>query len=230
MNTYNTITDVFFDLDHTLWDFEKNSGLAFEKIFRINKIDVDLATFIKKYSPINFQYWKLYREEKISKENLRFSRLNDTFKALGVTLEKEQINKLSDDYILHLASFNYLLDGAIDTLNYLKNKYRLHIITNGFNEVQHSKLNKSNILKYFQTITNSELAGVKKPNPIIFNYALNLAKVEVENTVMIGDSYEADIEGALNVGMQAIFYDPKQSFTVDSVNKVSHLTQLKNIL
>ena len=92
------ITDVFFDLDHTLWDFDKNSALTFEKIFQINNIDIPIDRFLEAYVPINFKYWKLYREEKVMKETLRFGRLNDAFLALNVELDVHMVHKLSNDY------------------------------------------------------------------------------------------------------------------------------------
>ncbi|MBC3757554.1 noncanonical pyrimidine nucleotidase, YjjG family [Hyunsoonleella sp. SJ7] len=230
MKKLNGITDVFFDLDHTLWDFEKNSALTFRKIFGLNHIEVNPDEFLEHYVPINFAYWKLYREEKIEKDALRFARLDDTFKALKTSVEPKKIHKLSSDYIAHLTSFNHLVADAVSILNYLGGKYQLHIITNGFDEVQHSKLNKSKIAHYFRTITNSEIAGVKKPNPKIFQYALNQAKTEAGQSIMIGDSLEADIEGALNVGMDAIFYAPNSTDINGEVRHISSLTELKHYL
>lgn len=130
------ITDVFFDLDHTLWDFDKNSALTFQKIFMLNDITVDFKEFLSYYEPINLKYWKLYREEKIDKASLRFHRLNDAFLAIDRILDKELIHKLSEDYITHLSSFNHLFENTIEILDYLSLKYSLHIITNGFQEVQ----------------------------------------------------------------------------------------------
>lgn len=131
MKKLNGITDVFFDLDHTLWDFEKNSALTFDRIFKLNGIPVELNEFLKHYTPINFQYWKLYREERIKKEALRFSRLNDTFKALKLSVEERVIHQLSEDYIKHLSAFNFLMEDATSILKYLQSHYKLHIITNG---------------------------------------------------------------------------------------------------
>ncbi len=230
MNNPKNITDVFFDLDHTLWDFEKNSALTFEKIFKLQNIELPLQSFLKAYIPINFKYWKLYREEKISKEDLRFARLNDTFKALNLLIDDVVIYRISDDYIKYLSSFNYLIPDTVKVLEALKPKYNLHIITNGFDEVQQKKMDGSNISHYFKTITNSEIAGVKKPNPKIFNYALNLAEVEPQHSIMIGDSLEADVEGALNMGMNAIYFQPDPSDIDKPIKKISKLIQLTEIL
>ncbi|MBT8270620.1 MAG: HAD hydrolase-like protein, partial [Bacteroidia bacterium] len=165
----NNLDHIFFDLDHTLWDFDKNSALTFEKIFHMNDIRIDLNAFLTIYEPLNLAYWKLYRENKIDKSSLRFKRLSDTFEALNKTIKPSLINKLSEDYIANLTSFNHLFEGTREILEYLRPKYTLHIITNGFKEVQQAKLNKANIDHYFQTVTNSEMVGAKKPDPRIFN-------------------------------------------------------------
>lgn len=230
MMKLNGITDVFFDLDHTLWDFDKNSALTFNKIFEINNIDVDLYHFLSHYEPINLQYWKLYREEKIEKEALRFGRLNDAFLAIDIQIESSLIYKLSDDYITHLTSYNHLFDHTFEILEYLNVTYNLHIITNGFEDVQHGKLTKSNIHHYFKTVTNSEMVGVKKPNPKIFNYALELANTDVSKSVMIGDNYEADILGALEIGMDAIFFDVNNVTIDNNLKQINTLLDLKKYL
>ncbi|WP_136480181.1 YjjG family noncanonical pyrimidine nucleotidase [Cognatitamlana onchidii] len=220
------IKDIFFDLDHTLWDFDKNSALTFKKIFELNQLDINSNDFIEYYEPINLKYWKLYREEKINKENLRYARLQETFREIGTVVADTIINKLSEDYITHLTSFNYLFENTLDVLNYLYPKYNLHIITNGFDEVQYKKMIKSNIYSYFKTVTNSEMVGVKKPNPKIFNYAINKAEAHISESIMIGDSYEADILGAQNIGMDVILFDVGGKATDPNIKQVSHLKEL----
>ncbi len=220
------IKHVFFDLDHTLWDFDKNSELTFEKIFNIHNVDIELNDFLEIYVPINFKYWKLYREEKVTKTQLRFGRLKDAFDALRVEVSDDLINTLSEDYINYLSNFNNVFEGAHDILNYLSTNYTLHIITNGFAEAQDKKIKASKMSHYFKTITNSEMVGVKKPNPKIFNYALQQADASPEESIMIGDSVEADIEGALNVGIDTIYFDYKN---VNSQKQYKRITELKAI-
>ena len=174
----NTIKDVFFDLDHTLWDFEKNSALAFETVLKKHSIAVNIPDFIAIYVPINLEYWNKYRKDEISQIQLRYGRLKDTFDAIDHQIDDATIVLLSEEYIHYLPKFNHLFEGAIEILDYLKHKYKLHIITNGFAEIQDNKLNNSYITSYFKTITNSEMAGVKKPNPLIFEHALALAKTK----------------------------------------------------
>ena len=204
------IKHVFFDLDHTLWDFETNSKKAYEICFKEHRIPVDIEDFLNKYIAINFDYWKLYREEKVTKEALKYGRLKDSFNAISYPISDELIERISIEYLEHLPKFNTLFDGAIEVLNYLKPKYQLHIITNGFSEVQVFKLEKSGILHYFDELITSESVGVKKPNPRVFHFALKKANALAHQSVMIGDSLEADVQGALSVGMQAIHFNPTQ--------------------
>lgn len=218
------IKHVFFDLDHTLWDFDKNSALTFDKIFHLHKMNIDRNQFLSVYEPINLDYWKLYREEKIDKPNLRYSRLKDTFDAIRFEVSDDTIHQLSEDYITYLTTFNHLFEGTFDILEHLKDRYQLHIITNGFDQAQQKKMENAKISQYFKTVTNSEIAGVKKPNPIIFNYALDVAKAKPHESIMIGDSLEADILGALDAGFDAIL------FNYHNHNPESHIKQIKSLL
>jgi len=221
---------LFFDLDHTLWDFDKNSAFAFETIFKERDFKISLDDFLKIYIPRNQHYWKLYQVNQISHEELRYFRLKDVFDALQFEVSDAIIHQLSEDYINYLPEYNHLFDGAIEILDYLKPNYKLHIITNGFASVQTKKLNNSNIGHYFDTITNSEMAGVKKPHPTIFDFALSLANASKEECLMIGDSYEADIVGAQEAGIEAIFFNEQNIKVENQVLQIKHLLDLKNIL
>ena len=224
------ITDIFFDLDHTLWDFDVNSELAFATIFKKDHPTIIISDFIEKYIPINQACWKLYQYDKITHAELRYNRLKHTFDALNYFASDIQIESIAQDYIELLPQNNCLFDGTIEVLEYLGKKYKLHIITNGFADVQYKKINNSKIAGFFKTITNSEMAGVKKPNPIIFEYALNLAKANKENSVMIGDCLEADVQGALNAGLDAIFFNDKNIKVEQDIKQVNHLLELKKYL
>jgi putative hydrolase of the HAD superfamily len=207
MEKLNNITDIFFDLDHTLWDFQKNSALTFDFLLKKYKINIDLNKFLNIYIPINFSYWKLYRDEKITKEFLRYNRLKSSLDKLNISLSDDVINKIADDYVISLPVNNFLIKDTILVLDYLRNKYRLHIITNGFTEVQNKKIVNSQIKKYFHSIIDSETVGVKKPNIKIFDYALKVSGARSKNSLMIGDNLEADILGALNAGFHAIHFN-----------------------
>jgi putative hydrolase of the HAD superfamily len=225
------IKHVFFDLDHTLWDFEKNSDLAFQKVFDKQNITLDLEAFLTVYKPLNLQYWKLYREEKITKSELRYGRLKKTFDAVSYLISDDLIDVIAVEYIDFLPDFNHLFNGTFEILEYLKNKYKLHIITNGFEEIQTKKMETSNILHYFDVVVTSESVGVKKPNAKVFYHALKVANANIENSIMIGDNIEADVLGALNIGMKSIhcnFEDEK----VDELNfkSITSLLELKQYL
>ncbi len=227
MKLFQHKTDLFFDLDHTLWDFEKNSALAFETIFDKYQFDICLSDFLLHYVPTNIKYWKLYREEKISQDELRYFRLKEVFDLMQQEVDDSIIHLLSKEYIAYLPKFNHLYDGTFEILDYLKENYYLHIITNGFESVQLGKIRNSNLESYFSTVTHSDLAGVKKPNPKIFEFALNYAQTSPEKSVMIGDSLEADIYGALSMGMDAIYFNEFQVPTESSIHQINQLANLK---
>lgn len=228
MNT--SITDVFFDLDHTLWDFDKNSEMAFDRIFKSKYPEINTQDFIARYVPINQECWKLYQNDKITHLELRYNRLKFSFDALNYQMSDEDINEIANDYIEFLTDNNYLFEGAIELLDYLKPKYKLHIITNGFANVQDKKINNAALGGYFDTITNSELAGVKKPNSIIFDYAINVAKASKQSSIMIGDCLDADVNGALNAGLDAIFFNEKRIEAPENIKQINHLLELKKYL
>lgn len=227
---FNNIQHIFFDLDHTLWDFDKNSALTFEVILKEQKIEIDLNEFLSAYTPINENYWKLYRDNQISKEDLRTGRLKDCFQTLKYEVSPVVIETLSSQYIKFLPGFNNLLADTKETLQYLHPNYNLHIITNGFEEVQHSKLKNSKISSFFNTVTTSEEAGVKKPHSDIFFLALEKSGASPTNSLMIGDSYEADILGAENIGMRSVFFDYYQREDNIQTHKIKKLNELKDYL
>mgnify|MGYP005853476233 FL=1 len=217
------LTDIFFDLDHTLWDFEKNSEITFQLIFDKHQIKIDLNDFMKIYRPVNMKYWNMYRNNQVSSENLRFFRLKEVFEALKIRSDKALINLIAEEYINYLSEQIHLFPDAEDTLNYLATKYRLHIITNGFENVQHKKIKSSGIDHFFETVTTAEGSGYKKPDKRIFDHALAKAKTHQTKSLMIGDSLEADIQGAKDFGMQAIYFGKKPNFEVDFVEQLVDL-------
>ena len=227
----NNIKHIFFDLDHTLWHFEKNSSLTFDYLLNKYNINVGLQSFLKIYMPINFSLWNLYRDDKITKEYLRHNRLKSTFEKLNINIKPSIIDNISDDYVKHLPDNNFLLKDAITVLDYLFKKYTLHIITNGFTEVQNTKIINSNLKKYFTCIIDSETVGVKKPHSKIFQYAYDISKATNKNQcLMIGDNYEADVMGAINNGFKAIHLNSNnENLHKDSII-INDLISLKEIL
>ena len=224
------ITDVFFDLDHTLWDFDRNSGLAFQRVFQKHNIGIPLADFLREYEPINLAYWKEYSEERITKLELRRGRLNEAFDIFKLKFTSEIIDSISTSYMNELPVDNHLFNGAIDILDYLSQKYQLHIITNGFTEVQNLKLTNSGIKGYFRTITTSEDLGLKKPHPSVFNIAMRKASTLPQRSIMIGDSLDADIVGAHKVGMHTLFFNYRKEKVSPNFPFINELWEIKQHL
>jgi putative hydrolase of the HAD superfamily len=221
------VKHVFFDLDHTLWDFEKNSEITFDLIFKKHSIPFEVEAFVAVYRPINLKYWNMYRNNKISAQNLRHERLKEVFSILGYAYDRDLIDLIAEEYIHHLSQQIHLFPYTTTILDYLKQKYELHIITNGFEKIQHKKLKSSKIDHYFKTVTTAEGSGYKKPDSRIFDYALQLAKAEKSESLMIGDSLEADIKGAKDFGMHAVYFGKSPNF--DNIN-IDCLTGLKKLL
>lgn len=224
------IKALYFDLDHTLWDFEANSALAFKSLFQEYDVALDLQQFLAVYIPNNNVYWKLYRQGKIDKETLRFERLKTVFDTLNYPATHALIDDLSDAYIQVLPEYNTLFDGAIELLTALQPHYALHVITNGFQDVQYFKMKNSGLLPFFETVTDSSSVGVKKPDPKIFEHALRVGQVAPSEAIMIGDNLEADIEGALATGMHAVHFMPLEKINPTHYTEIEKLHELKFLL
>jgi putative hydrolase of the HAD superfamily len=226
---YKEVRHIFFDLDKTLWDFEKNSAEALSEIFAkhtLHNLQLNEHEFIQVYIEKNEYCWDLYRKNRIQKSELRFARFLMALQEFGIN-SQSLAEALGDDYV-HLAPYKtHLIPDTREVLEYLSQRYTLHIITNGFEEVQHIKLEKCGIEKYFQTVTTSEKAGCKKPDADIFLYAMATGKASAYNSLMIGDDLHVDVQGALDVGMKAIHFNPEADYGAISDLTVIH--QLKEL-
>lgn len=223
------ITDIFFDLDHTLYDFDRNSALTFGAVFsdlQLPRVD----DFMKHFKPINDVYWKKYAVNEISHDTLRYGRLKDTFEKIEVNVTDEQIYHIADYFIENLTNYNHVFDETFEILDYLQPHYQLHIITNGPEKVQEKKLKNAKLTHYFKTVTNSEKSGVKKPHPVIFEHALQIAGTVPEKSIMIGDNIEADVLGALGAGMRAIYFNEFKTNHPYQFKEIYRLTDLKKYL
>jgi len=230
MKLKNKVNTIFFDVDHTLWDFEKNSAFTLNKILDQYNFPFSKKEFLDIYIPINKKYWDDYSKNKISKENLKIGRLKKTFTELRFKYSEKLIIEISDLYIKNLPKQTFLFNGVSDILKYLKPKYNLHIITNGFEYVQQKKMELSGIRHFFDKIINSENAGAKKPSNKIFNYALTLTNQNPKNCLMIGDNFEADIMGAINIGMNAIHFNSTGEPYHNKCQMIYCINDLKQIL
>ena len=171
----NTYHHVFFDLDRTLWDFERNRDLTLGQMYvehRLERVFGSLQTFSECYCRHNDRLWGYYGRHEIDKPTLRFKRFYDTLREFGLD-DPTLTHTLDADYIGLMPSHNALVDGAAELLCYLSERnYQLHIITNGFSEVQSPKLERAGVLQHFQWVITSEQSGVHKPDPRAFGYAL----------------------------------------------------------
>lgn len=202
---------IFFDLDHTLWDFDKNAAETLHELyvdyqfhlFGFTSADV----FIETYTRNNHRLWALYHQGLIDKETLRTARFADTFSELGVDPALFP-QAFETDYLRLCPQKTHLFPHTHETLDYLGKNYNLHLISNGFKEAAETKISKTGLNRHFTTVVISDTVGLHKPHPAIFSYALEGAKAAKAESVMIGDSLEADVRGALKFGMDAIYFNP----------------------
>jgi putative hydrolase of the HAD superfamily len=227
---------VFFDLDHTLWDFETNSRETLYDLYH----ELELAGmgipafdhFHDTYHHHNTIFWDRFRKGYISREDLRWKRMWRTL--LDYKVANEPLaRKLSERYLEILPTKKNLFHDTLDILDYLKGKgYPMHLITNGFEKTQHAKLNHSGIHHYFTHVITSEQAGIMKPHVAIFEYALEKAGTTAAAAIMIGDTLDADIEGANNVGMDSAYFNPAvpPEGKIKPTYVINNLAELKSIL
>jgi len=226
------IKHIFFDLDHTIWDFDRNAQetlLELYESYKLNELGLTSAeSFIATYTVNNHQLWTQYHLGKITKQALREERFRKTFLELGIKPELIP-TQFEDDYVAMGPTKTNLFDGAEKVLGYLQNKYHLHIISNGFKEAVLTKMTVSKLNPYFKNVVISEDVGVNKPDKAIFEHALNLAQAQKQESIMIGDSLEADVYGAQNFGIKAIFFNPLKAQKPDDVEQqIHHLEELLN--
>ena len=225
---------IFFDLDRTLWDFNAAAEVAFERIYEqynLKSLGIPSAhEFHEVYHPLNERLWELYREDKITKVDLNRTRFLKPLEHYGIH-DVELADHLSEDYVYWSPRIVRLVPGTMELLEYLKPKYHLHLITNGFEEVQDTKLTLSGMKPYFETLTVSEEVGVKKPNPEIFQYALRKAHATAEESLMIGDEMAVDIDGARAAGIDTVLFNPRgEKIEGTRTFEVRNLQEIKQIL
>lgn len=206
-------TDIFFDLDKTLWDFNANAIDTFNDIYEIflsKKSNIKSADeFYKFYEVHNTMLWDMYRKGQVAKEFLSVERFYRTMLDFGYD-DIQLAQKISGEYIRISPLKTILMPYSMEALEYLNKKYKLHIITNGFNEVQFVKINKSGLESFFKNIITSQMVGIMKPNPAVFLFSMDKAGCSAQQSLMIGDDIEIDIIGAHNAGMDQVFYNPEK--------------------
>jgi len=225
---------IFFDLDHTLWDFDKNAEETLHELFHKHELKElglnSAAVFIETYTRNNHELWANYHLGRISKDQLRGTRFKKTFIELGCSPDMIP-SAFEDDYLRICPTKTNLFPQAIEILSYLHKKYDLHLISNGFKESTEIKISKTGLGVYFKTIVISEVVGINKPDKAIFAHAINGAGALKHESLMIGDSLEADVRGAMAFGMNAIYFNPqRKEKPADVSRQIVHLKELMEIL
>lgn len=226
---------IFFDLDHTLWDFETNAKQVLQDLYAINNLQQmgvpNFEIFHERYSEHNHKLWSRYTKGFIKQEELKWKRM--WLALLDFKIANEPLaKKMSVEFTDILPSKTVLFPYTLEILNYLQSKnYKLHLITNGFEIVQHNKLRVSNLTKYFTQVITSEGSNSLKPNKEIFDYALQQAQATNQNSIMIGDNLEADIEGAINATLDCVYVNHINNLIYPRANHtIFSLKELENIL
>lgn len=225
---------IFFDLDGTLWDFELNSHetlLDLCSSYNLNEKGIsDYQEFIRIYRSHNSRLWDLYNLDKISQKDLRRERFQRTLADFGLH-DFKLSEDIGEEYIQACPKKDRLYPYVFEVLDYLKEKYELHIITNGFHKTQHIKLEYSKLKSYFHQIITSEKTGLKKPNPLIFSYALDLASAKSDESIYIGDNLTVDILSCQDAGIDGMYFNPKRKdHNEEVVFEISCLSQIMEIL
>jgi len=229
-----TYKHLFFDLDHTLWDFETNSKETIQELFYQYQLKergvADFDSFFNHYTIHNHRLWDRYTKGFIKQDELRWKRMWLTL--LEYKIADEPLSrKLAVEFLELLPTKKSVFPYTYEILDYLKTKnYHLHLITNGFEAVQHHKLMNSNLKPYFQQVITSEASNSIKPQKEIFDYALQKAKATTKESIMIGDNLDADIQGGKNAGLDTIFVNHINAIPhVKPTYEIKHLQELEQI-
>ncbi|MCC5939654.1 MAG: YjjG family noncanonical pyrimidine nucleotidase [Lunatimonas sp.] len=224
---------LFFDLDHTLWDYDRNVAESLAELFQIyNLQELGVPGFdalFHAFEKVNYELWDRYNIGTITKEALRATRFRSIFERVGANPARVPL-ELEADFLTRTSSKPHVFPDTFEVLDYLAGKYPLHIITNGFDESQGLKLKSSGLHSYFQLVVTSETTGHRKPDRRIFDHALISLGARPEECVMIGDNPRSDIMGALNAGIDQVFFNPKEAVcSVEPTFTVQTLAELRNI-
>lgn len=232
-NTKKVYKNIYLDLDNTLWDFKTNSEKTLYNLIEEHfpeKIDL-YKKFLSVYYPVNEKLWVLYRKGLVKKDVLRIKRFTESFKQIGVT-DEAKINIIAEGYTSLSPHQTVLFPYSLEILEYLRQKgYRIVLLTNGFKEVQTTKIIKSKIEQYIDKMICSEDAGYQKPHQKIFEYALKCMNSKKDESIMIGDDLKTDIAGAKKFGMDCVFFNPKNiKHNAEPTFEINNLKELEDIL
>ncbi len=224
---------IFFDLDRTLWDFDRNSRETLTELFFRHNLDGtidDPGDFVEIYHTVNLELWDLYRRGQMTKDVLRTKRFMISFKHFGI-FDDELAAVFGDDYLEISPTKTILVPHTKEILDYLLPRYKLHIITNGFQSTQQVKLKNCRIDKYFASMTTSEAVGHNKPRPEIFHRALSAANARKAESIMIGDDLQVDILGAKQYGIDQVFLNRDDVVHSEEItHEIESLAEIEKIL
>jgi putative hydrolase of the HAD superfamily len=226
-------THIYFDLDRTLWDFQKNSTAALSEILSEFSLDIYISNeeeFVRGYNEINDGLWVDFRKGRIRKTDLRRERFRRLLARYGV-IDRKLIDEVSRFYLNAAPVKTALMENALEVLEYLVVKYKLYVISNGFYDVQLTKVINSGISRYITKVFTSDRIGFAKPKEGIFEYALSSENARKENCLMVGDDFLNDIKGAQRFGIDQVFYNPaNQETEFEPTHEIKDLIELKGIL
>jgi len=226
---------LFFDLDHTLWDFDANARITMEQLhldFNLPEKGIhDFDLFHKNYLAHNERLWAEYRTGRIKQDELRIKRMWLCLLDFNIN-DEELARQMSELFLQLLPTRTLVFPDTVDVLQYLQAKnYRLHLITNGFEKTQHAKLESSGLAPFFPVVVTSENSNSLKPQKEIFEFALQQTGATVEESLMIGDALDVDVAGALNVGMDAVHVNYNRvEQDIQPTYTIYHLKELKEFL
>lgn len=229
---YNTI---LIDLDDTLIDTIGNTETTIREIYNDYNLNEHFSSFdeffVNHYRPNNIRLWKAYEKQEITKQELMNERFVGVFRGVA-DIAIEHLEVMNQDFLGRIVLKSSLIDGAIDLLDYLKSKYRLCVLSNGFTEMQYVKIKSAGLDGYFDEIVLSDVVGINKPQAGIFDYALRKLNASKSEVIMLGDNYSSDIVGARNANIEQIWYNPKKQDPADfdPTYTIEHLSEVKTIL
>lgn len=228
------IKHIFFDLDHTLWDFDKNSTETLFFLFdqhNFNQLHgIQKEEFVFQYHKVNRELWELFNHNIIDKHELRELRLQQTFINLGIDIAAIPIT-FNEEYIKICPKKGNLFPHTIAMLTYLSSKYNIHILSNGFEEIQAIKIKTSGIAHFFKTVFTADTIGFKKPHLNFYNHVINELNIHSNECIMIGDTLDADVLGAMNAGIKAVYFNPEKNKHSTKLDfEINSLIQLKDFL
>lgn len=231
MKNYKSI---FFDLDHTLWDYETNSMDTLVELYDQYQLDKrgvpSITDFFIQFKRVNHELWDLYDTGKIDSGVIRRERFKQVLEAFDA-YEQNLSENISHDYLHTCPTKSKLMPHALETVEYLAGKYSLTIVTNGFEDIQQTKLKSMNLYAHFDHVITSQRAGAKKPSREIFDFALSTNAIAAPQAIMIGDNLKTDIAGARNAAIDTVFFNPESSQHTELVNhEITGLQELCDLL